>query len=266
VPVRSENMRFVVLIKQVPAELSANMNADFTMNRQRVQKITNPADSSALAMALDWKNRLGGEVVCITMGPASAADCLREAAMAGADVLYHVCDPAIAGADTFVTAQILAAVIRRIGDTDIVFCGRHSIDGETGQVGAELATMLGYGCLSQVLSVESMEQDELCCTCLDDGGTEQYRLRRPAVLCVCENRSAKTLPSLTAMRRANHMPITSVSLADLGLTDISGKASSPTKVIGVHYKEKSRRHIVYLTDNANEQVAEVIRRNNTKQD
>ena len=253
-------MRFVVFMKQVPANLSVSMNADYTMNRQQMQKITNPADMSALAMALEWKARMGGEVICVTMGPASAADCLREAAMAGADALYHVCDPAIAGSDTFITATVLSEVVRKIGDVDLVFCGRHSVDGETGQVGAEVAVMLDYACLSQVLSVEQITEDSVECVCLAGNGTERYRLRRPAVVCVCECKSAEVLPSLAAMRRAKRMPIETLCVADLGLSGLSGRRSSPTKVSGVHRKEHSRRHTQWLKDNAAETVLQVFRK------
>lgn len=252
-------MRIVVLLKQVPAELKVSMNADYTMNRQYTQKITNPADQSALAMAIEWKNQRGGEVLCLTMGPASAADCLREAAEAGADGLYHICDPGIAGADTLVTAKILTAAIRKIGGADLVFCGRQTVDGETGQVGAEIAAMLGWACLSQILQVQAEEKNLLRCTCLNGSHMEIYSLRYPAVLCVCENRTTASLPSLAAMRRANQMRIETFSLADLGLNNISGRRSSPTRVAAVHQKTGSRRHTIWLTDRAAETVAEVIR-------
>lgn len=255
-------MRFVVLMKQVPANLSVSMNADYTMNRQQMQKITNPADMSALAMALEWKARMGGDVICVTMGPASAADCLREAAMAGADRLYHVCDPAIAGSDTFVTATVLSEMVRKIGDVDLVFCGRHSVDGETGQVGAEVAVMLDYACLSQVLWVEQITDATLECVCLAENGTERYQLRRPAVVCVCECKSAVVMPSLAAMRRAKRMPVETVTLADLGLTGMSGRRFSPTKVSGVHRKEHSHRHTVWLKEEPARAVAELLRRKN----
>lgn len=245
--------------------MSAPMNADFTVDRQKTQKITNPADLSALSMALEWKRRVGGEVICVTMGPASAVDCLREAAMAGADALYHICDPGIAGADTLVTAKILAAAVRKLEPVGLVFCGRHTVDGETGQVGPEIAAMLGCGCLSEVTGVQEIGEEALCCSCQTGSSTELYRLRRPAVLCVCECRTPAVLPSLSAMRRANRMPVQRISLADLKLAEVSGRRSSPTKVVAVRRKEHKRRQTMWLTADAAETVAAILRQEMEKQ-
>lgn len=255
-----------MLLKQVPADLSAPLNKDYTVNRQKMQKITNPADLSALNMALECRSRVGGDVLCVTMGPESATDCLRDAAMAGADGLYHICDPGIAGADTFVTAKILAAAIRKFEPVDLVFCGRHTVDGETGQVGVELAAMLGYGCLSQVTGIQEIGETNLRCSCQAGSSMEIYRLRQPAVLCVCECSIPTKLPSLSAMRRANKMPIVRLSLAELELSEISGRSSSPTKVIAVHRKEQSRRKTVWLEENAVETVAMILQKNMVNQD
>ena len=234
-------MRFVVLMKQVPADTGVEMNADYTVDRRNAQKITNPADLSALATAAEWKTHTGAELVCLTMGPASAAQTLREGAMAGADRLYHICDPALAGADTFVTAYVLAAAIRQLGGADLIFCGRHTVDGETGQVGAELAAMLGYACISQVLQIEALEPEAVTCVCLLSGAQAQYRLLRPAVLCVCECRHTTVLPSLAVMRKARQLMIQTWTLAELGLSGLSGRGASPTKVCGVHRMARSRR-------------------------
>lgn len=249
-------MRFVVLVKQVPAELNVSMNADFTMNRQRMKKITNPADVTALAMASEWKNRLGGEVICLTMGPQSAADSLRESALGGADALYHICDPKIAGADSFVTSTILAAAIEHIGGADVILCGNRSVDGETGQVGAELSAMLGCACMSHVTAIDDIRDDAILCTCFEKGVTEQYELRRPAVVCVCPCMTVKILPTRAALLRADRMPVEELTLKDLGLDGISGGASSPTQVAGVHQKERSRRHTAFISAAA---VADVVR-------
>lgn len=236
------------------------MNADYTINRRQVQKITNPADLSALTLALEWKKRVGGEVICLTMGPVSAADCLREAVMSGADAMYHVCDPGLAGADTFVTAKVLATAIGKIGNVDQVFCGNQTVDGETGQVGAEVATMMGWACLNHVARVLSDETSGICCECISDGRTEVYSVRRPAVLCVCACSSNVTLPSLTAVRRANTMPVRTFALADLDPKELSGKRSSPTKVCAIYYMDRNHRHTVWLHENAAETIAEIFRR------
>jgi electron transfer flavoprotein beta subunit len=251
-------MRIVVLLKQVPENLSVPMNEDYTIDRRGPGKITNPADLSALAMALDWKKRLRGQVLCVSMGPGSAVDTLREAAMTGADALYHICDPKAAGSDTLVTATILAAMIRKLGDIDLIFCGRHSVDGETGQVGAELAVLLDFACLSQVINIERIGEKEVECNCLWEEGTERYLVRRPAILCVCESRRVEQLPSLAMMRRARTMPINQLTLIDLGLSGIKGKQDSPTKVIAVHRKENRRRATVWLREDVPQTLCRLL--------
>ena len=252
-------MRFIVLIKQVPSEVSPEMNADFTVNRGRVRKITNPADVYALSLALDGKKKMGGEVTCITMGPSSAVSSLQEAALQGADQLIHVCDPLIAGADTLVTARILAEAVRYAGGADVVFCGNSSVDGETGQVGAELAVLLDLNCIRNVTDVDSMGPDSLECRCFSDEESGLYRVGLPAVLCVCPKRNPVILPTRAALRRAEHMPVHTLTLADLGLQEISGKASSCTKVIHAGKREHGRRKTRFLSGQDMTELFGIIR-------
>lgn len=251
-------LRSVVLLKQVPADPAAALKSDYTIDSANASKVINPADLSALDMALEWKNNVGGSVICLTMGPASAADCLQEAAMAGADVLYHICDPNIAGADSLVTAQILSRAIQKLGQVDLVLCGTRSTDGETGQVGTELSVMMGFSCLSEVIQIEAIDSDMLRCLCREDDGISRYIVNRPAVLCVCPCRHAEMLPTLACLRRAAKIPIAVLSLAELGLVQFSAKDASPTRVVRVRRMERGSRHVTWLEQDAI-QAAAIIR-------
>lgn len=257
-------MRFAVLMKQVPAALSAPLQQDYTLDRKRTENITNPADVSALNLAMARGRETGAQVICLTMGPESAAQCLREGALAGADELYHICDAGIAGADTYVTAKVLAAALRQLGPVDVVFCGRHSVDGETGQVGPEIAALLGYSCLSEVVDVLTLTPPTLTLRTQTGNSAEEYRLRLPAVLCVSECKAVPALPSLRALRRANEMQIKTLTLAQLGLAGLSGRRASPTRVIAVRRKEHSRRKTVWLGENAAQTLAALLKTSGEK--
>lgn len=151
-------MKIVVCIKQVPNTDKVRINeATGTLIREGVPSIINPDDMNALEAALALKDSHEGvHVTVMTMGIPQAEDALREALAMGADEAIHVTDRAFAGSDTWATATVLAAALRKIGDYDIVLCGRQAIDGDTAQVGPELAELLDLPQITYVkeLSVE----------------------------------------------------------------------------------------------------------------
>ena len=130
--------RSVVLVKQVPDTKNITgeaMTPEGTINRAALPTVFNPEDLNALEMALQVRDREGGEVTVITMGPPSAADILRDSLFRGADRVILLSDRRFAGADTLATSYALACAIRKLGDVDLVFAGRQAIDGDTAQVG-----------------------------------------------------------------------------------------------------------------------------------
>jgi len=240
-------MRIVVLVKQVPRDMNISLNKDFTVNREDLQKITNPADVSALAMAVGIKNRYGGEIACMTMGPKSAAECLREAAISGADELYHICDPLFSGSDTFITSLILSTAIRMTGSADLVFCGRHTIDGETGHIGPQISVMLGISCITHITEISEIHSDKLICNRFIGSENNIFSVKMPAVITVCDFFTAPTLPSLATMRKAASLPVKVLTAKDLNLTGVTGRENSPTKVERVYIKERKRREAAILS-------------------
>ncbi len=135
----------IVMVKQVPdtANISGQvMKADGTVNRAKLPAIFNPEDKVALELALQVKDRFGGRVTVITMGPPKATDILRECLYMGADKAALISDRKFAGADTLATSFVLSEAIKKIGKFDLIFSGRQAIDGDTAQVGPQTAEKL----------------------------------------------------------------------------------------------------------------------------
>jgi electron transfer flavoprotein beta subunit len=146
----------VVCVKQVPDTTNITgeaMNADGTVNRKALPAVFNPDDLHALEAALDIKEAFGGTVTAITMGPPRACEVLRECLFRGADRAILITDSRAAASDTLATSYILSQAVRKIGRYGFVFCGRQAIDGDTAQVGPQLAEKLG---LPQVTYFEKL--------------------------------------------------------------------------------------------------------------
>ena len=165
-------MKIIVSIKQVPdTSGKVAVNPDGTLNRASMQTITNPDDLNAVEAALALKDETGCKVVVVTMGPPPAEGMLREILARGADEAVLVSGREFGGSDTYATSQILAAAINRIGvePEDIIMCGRQAIDGDTAQVGPQIAEKLG---LPQVTYAADIHKDGDCITVkrmLEDG-------------------------------------------------------------------------------------------------
>ena len=158
------SLNIIVLAKQVPDTRNVGsraMNADGTINRAALPAVFNPDDLGALEQALCLKDKYeGSRVMVITMGPQRAADILREALYRGADDAILLSDRAFAGADTLATSYALSAAIRKAGKFDIILCGRQAIDGDTAQVGPQVAQQLGLPqvtCARKIVSVDNNE-------------------------------------------------------------------------------------------------------------
>lgn len=158
----------VVLVKQVPDTKRITgqaMKDDGTVNRAALPAIFNPEDLNALEMALDIRDRFGGTVTVLTMGPPAACEVLRESLFRGADKVVLITDRRAAASDTLATSYILSCAVRKLGQVDVVLCGRQAIDGDTAQVGPQLAEKLD---IPQITYVETLE----------DLGGSRIRVRR----------------------------------------------------------------------------------------
>jgi electron transfer flavoprotein alpha subunit len=220
--------RAVVLVKQVPDLRSApiGVTEDGTIARQQADAIVNPVDLHAVEAAIT----LADEVVALTMGPPRAEEVLREAIARGADAGVLVCDRALAGSDTWATSNALAAAIEHVGDVDLVVCGTTALDGETGQVGPQVAHRLG---LPQATFCEHLEigPDGLDARRIVEGGYERLHLPLPALVTVAETGFSPRYPTMIGRRQAAQAVVQRLGADDLGLgPDRVGLRASPTKV------------------------------------
>ena len=257
------SLKIVVLAKQVPdtrcVEKDA-MNADGTINRAALPAIFNPEDLNALEQALRLKDTHPGSTVTIlTMGPGRAAEIIREGLYRGADNGYLLTDRAFAGADTLATSYALATAIRKIGEYDIIVGGRQAIDGDTAQVGPQVAEKLGLPQVTYVEEIQEVKDGRIRVKRHIDGGVETVEGPLPIVLTVngsaapCRPRNAKLvqkykralggqekaaitkdgaeLPYASLYESRPYLNITEWSVADVnGDTKQCGLSGSPTKV------------------------------------
>ena len=231
-------MKIAVCLKQVPdteAEVKWAIPTG-VLNRESMDSITNPFDEFALEEALLTKENYDGEIVALTMGPDKSADVLRNALALTVDSVYQLTDDAFAGSDTYATASVLAAGIKKVGDVDVVFCGRQSTDGNTGVVGAELAAILGMSQLTYVSKVRSIDAaaKKIVVERSVEGGNEVVEAKLPAVISVVKGINEPRLPNLMGIRKAGKIEIPKWNAADLGVdTAKVGAAGSSSKVVEI---------------------------------
>ncbi len=183
----TRNYHSVVLVKQVPDTRQVRgevMTAEGTMNRNALPAIFNPEDLHALEMALSVKEHHGGRVTVLTMGPMQAAEVLREALFRGADRVVLISDRKFAGADTQATSYTLKCAVDKLGGYDLVFCGRQAIDGDTAQVGPQVAEKLGIPQITYAESIIDLKDSEIVVRRAFDLGTELVRCQLPCLLTV----------------------------------------------------------------------------------
>lgn len=233
-------MKILVCVKQVPDTTEVRINRETnTLQRQDVPSILNPFDRHALEEALRVKERCGGTVSVLTMGPLKAQEVLKECLALGADEAVLVSDKAFAGADTLATSRTLAAAIAKLQPAELIFCGKQAIDGDTAQVGPELAEHLN---MAQITCVSKLEvfpaERRLIAEREVEDGREVLELPFPAVLTVSKSLNEPRYPSIKGRLRANKTSIPILTLADLGLqAEETGLQGSPTRVVRIFAPE-----------------------------
>ena len=234
-------LRVVSLAKQIPHPEAMQME-DGRLVRAGVELEMNAYCRRAVAEGVTLAAETGGSCSVVTLGPPSAEDVLREAIAWGADAGLHLCDPAFAGSDTLATARALAAAVRTSGPFDLVLVGLNSLDGETGQVGPELAELLDLPFASGVRRLEDLG-DRLRLQLEHDDGTQDVVVMLPAVLSVAERlcEPCKVDPAGRAAVAASR--ITRLGAAELGPGPWGAKGS-PTVVGEIHPMEHDRAGVV----------------------
>ncbi len=233
-------MNIFVLIKQVPDQGSkAGVNADGTIDRAKAKRMLNPFDRFALEAALSTKRRYGGTVTAITMGPPPAVEILYEAIAHGVDGAILLSDRRLAASDTLATAYALSQTVRWAGAFDLVFCGLQTTDGDTAQVGPQLAERLK---VPQITYCESFEiiEGHIQASRVIEGGTQTVKSPLPAVVTVANSaerlayktlRGAQRVQYLQRDEEARKQVIRTVTLDDVeAVPDRCGLKGSPTIV------------------------------------
>ncbi|KXG75646.1 electron transfer flavoprotein subunit beta [Thermotalea metallivorans] len=226
-------MKIIVCVKQVPDTNEVKIDpVKGTLIRDGVPSILNPDDKNALEEALRLKDKMEDvQVTVITMGPPQADEVLRECLAMGADEAILLSDKAFAGADTWATSNTLAAAIRKIGDYDIIFAGRQAIDGDTAQVGPQLAERLGIPQVSYVQEFE-MDGDTIRVQRALEDGYEIIKARKPVLLTAIKELNKPRYMSIGGIYDAFREKEVKVwTLADIDVKkDEVGLEASPTQV------------------------------------
>jgi len=236
-------MNIIVCLKQVPGTTQVKIDPQTnSLVRQGIKSIMNPFDGYALEEGVRLKERYGGKVTVITMGPPQADEMLREAISLGADAAILLSDREFAGSDTLATSYTLAQAVKKIKEFDLVICGRQTLDGDTGQVGPELAEVLGLPFIAYVSKVEDAANNTLRVQRMVDEGHEVIETALPAVITVTKEINVPRLPSLRGMAKSKSAQIPVWTAQDIAAEKKSvGRAGSATVVVKTFVPERVRR-------------------------
>ena len=236
-------MNIVVCLKQVPGTTEVKINPETnTLIRQGIKNIINPFDTYALEEGVRLKEKYGGRVTAITMGPPQALDMLREAISLGADEAVLLSDTAFAGADTWATAYTLAAAVKKLGSIDLIICGRQSTDGDTAQVGPEMAEMLNVPFVAYVGLIEEVSAGSFKLRRLTDEGHEVIQSPLPALITVTKEINVPRLPSLRGIMKSKSAKIPTWTAADLEVSpDKVGLSGSFTRVVKIFTPRREKK-------------------------
>lgn len=284
------SLKIVVLAKQVPDTRNVGKDAmtpEGTVNRAALPAIFNPEDLNALEQALRLKESHPGTTVhLLTMGPPRATEIIREGLYRGADGGVLLTDRAFAGADTLATSYALSQAIKKMGMPDIVLCGRQAIDGDTAQVGPQVAQKLDLNQVTYVTNVDSVADGKITLTRSIDGGIERVEAPLPILLTVngsaapCRPRNAKlvmkfkratapmerpadgNIPYAEEYEKKPWLTVSQWSVADVdGDLQQCGLSGSPTKVKAVQnivFKAKESKRLTGSDNDVESLVKELL--------
>jgi electron transfer flavoprotein beta subunit len=228
-------MNIIVCIKQVPETTEVRINPETnTLIREGVKSIINPFDMYAIEEAIRIKEKLGGKSTAITMGPPQAEVALREAMAMGIDEGILISDRAYAGSDTWATSYTLSTVIKKIGQFDLILCGKQASDGDTAQVGPGISAHLDIPQVTYVKKIEEIKDNMMRVERMMEEGYEIIETPLPCLLTVVKEINEPRLASLKGMMRAKQAKIALWAQKELNLDPQEiGLCGSPTQVIKI---------------------------------
>jgi electron transfer flavoprotein beta subunit len=235
-------MNIIIPIKQVPETSNVKMDPKTgTMVREGVESIINPLDLYAIEVGIQLKEKFGGKVTVITMGPPNAQKALKEAISMGCDNGVLVSSRKFGGSDTWATAYVLSEAIKNIKEYDLILAGERATDGDTGQVGPGIASFLNITAATYVSKIEEVKDGKITVERIVEGGYEKLRMPLPSLLTVVKEISYPRLPTLRGKQRAKKevIPVWSENEINLDLENL-GLTGSPTRVVKIETPKVSR--------------------------
>jgi len=258
-----KKMRIIVLVKQVPDTTEIKLNPKTgSLEREGVKSILNPDDRHAVEAGIRLKEEYGGTVTVLSMGPEQAIDVVSEALGMGGDAGVLLTDRVFAGADTWATSTTLGLAIRKIGSGDLIICGRQAIDGDTAQIGPQVAEMLNLNQATSVCNIHAVEGKKIIVSQRCEEGFKKVRLPLPALLTVTDELNEPRYPLVSSLLDAcsGSLPIQCWNAADLGLqASQAGLEGSLTQVIKT-FSPKSGRDGELFSGDAKTAVANLVER------
>ncbi len=252
-------MRIIVCIKQVPDTAEVRINPETnTLIRDGVPSIINPYDTHAIEAGLQIREKTGGSVTVLTMGPPQAEEALREAISMGADEAVLITGRAFAGSDTWATAYALAKAIEYVG-ADVILCGKQAIDGDTAQVGPEIAEFLDIPHVAYIRKIDDVTDSRIVLQRLMDDGYDVVESSLPVLLTVVRELNTPRLPSLKGKMAAKKAVIRKLTATDIKAEEESlGLKGSPTQVRNI-FAPEVRKDRKMLAGTAEQQVDALIK-------
>src|SRR5215211_3781147 len=224
-------MHIVVCMKQVPRDNSVKINPDLSINAEGIEQIMNLFDEYAVEEALQWNEKLGGKVTILSLGPEAWKEQIRRALAMGATDALLLSDPAFTNLDVLGAARAVAAAINKLGDVDLVICGRNSTDDESGAFGPSLARALGWPQLTYVGKIAALEEGQrIVAERHLEEQIETVESRLPAVVTVVKDINEPRYPSLLRIKKVAKVEIPVWGAAELGLSAAMPGASIAARV------------------------------------
>jgi electron transfer flavoprotein beta subunit len=254
-------IKIMVCIKQVPGTTEIRIDPKTnTLIREGVENIINPFDSYAVEEGVRIKERFGSdeaEVIVITMGPPQSEEILREAVSVGADGAILISDRAFAGADTWATSTTLARAISKIGECRLVILGKQTLDGDTGQVGPELAHRLNMPFIGYASSISEISSNKMKVKRLMEDRYETFEINLPAAISVVKDINIPRVPSLRGKMKAKKIQIPVWDAAQLGIKENEvGLPGSYTQVIKIFTPDI--KHDIKILEGSTEEKVEQL--------
>lgn len=255
-------MRIIIPIKQVPETSNVKMDPETgTMVREGVESIINPLDLYSIETGIRLKEKYGGEIIVVSMGPKKAEEALKEAIAMGCDDGALLTDRFFAGSDTFATSYTISKAIEKLKPFDLILCGERATDGDTAQVGPGIASLLGLP-LSTFTSKIQVEDGYIKATRLIEGGYEVLNLPMPALITVVKEIADPRLPTLTGKLKAKKLKIKQWTANDIEADPENlGLKGSPTRVVKTFSPKVTREgKVIEVKDenSLNQAVDEII--------